>query len=334
MSKKLLSINSLHIALVTMSIGFFGCGNQAANTSFTQTTRLNNNSLTQVVATTSILCDLTKQIADNTVNLTCLIPPDADPHLYRPKPEDRKAIEQANLILYNGYNLEPGLVKIIKSAKSSTPKIAVGQLAVTKPQQFQENGKRVIDPHIWHDPQNTIRMVEIISSRLEKLESTNATTYISNKKKIISELTQLDRWIKLRIASIPTKQKKLFTTHNALSYYARAYGLALGGTLAGLNTEQTPTSARVQNLVQGIKRAKVTTIFAETTINSNQVKSVAKNAEVRISKRELYTDGIGEPGSEGESYQKMMVANTRTIVEGLGGTYLIFKPNLQKESAR
>ncbi|AFY32940.1 metal ABC transporter solute-binding protein, Zn/Mn family [Calothrix sp. PCC 7507] len=325
MSKKLLSINYLHIALFTLSMGFSGCGNQAANTSFTQTTRLNNN-LTQVVATTSILCDLTKQIADNTVNLTCLIPPGADPHVYRPKPEDRKALEQANLILYNGYNLEPGLVKIIKATKSSTPKIAVGQLAVTKPQQFQENGKRVIDPHIWHDPQNTIKMVEIISNKLGKIEPTNATTYNSNKEKIINELTQLNRWIKSRVASIPTNQRKLVTTHNALGYYARAYGFSLTGTLEGLNTEQRPTSARVKSLVQGIKKVKVPTIFAETTINPNLVQSVARNAEVRISDRELYTDSIGEPGSEGESYQKMMVANTRTIVEGLGGTYLIFEP--------
>ncbi|MBW4642887.1 MAG: zinc ABC transporter substrate-binding protein [Goleter apudmare HA4340-LM2] len=325
MSKKLLSINYLHIALISLSIGFFGCSNQVVNTSFTQTTRITTN-LPQVVATTGVICDLTKQIADNTINLICLIPPDADPHLYRPKPEDRQALEQAKLILYNGYNLEPGLIKIIQSTKNAAPKIAVGQVAVPQPQQFVENSRKVVDPHVWHDAKNAIKMVAVISNNLGKLEPDNATTYSSNRKKITNELTQLERWIKSRIASIPTQRRKLVTTHNALGYYAKAYNLSLAGKLAGINTEQKLTSARVKSLVQGIRKSQVPTIFAEVTISPNLIQSVARNAEVRISKRKLYTDGIGEPGSEAESYQKMMVANTRTIVEGLGGTYLIFEP--------
>lgn len=310
-------------------MGFCGCGNQAANTSFTQTTRINTN-LTKVVATTSVLCDLTKQIADTTINLTCLIPPGVDPHVYRPKPEDKAAIEQANLILYNGYNLEPGLIRIIKSTKKSTLKIAVGQLAVPQPRQFLENGKKVSDPHIWHDAKNTIRMVDIISNSLEKLEPTNATAYNIKKKKITNELIQLNRWIKSRIASIPPKEKKLVTTHNAFAYYAKAYGISLAGTLEGLNTEQRPTSARVKSLAQGIKKAKLPTVFAETTTDANLIQSIARNASAKISHRKLYADDIGEPGSEGESYQKMMVANTRTIVEGLGGTYLLFDPKVSE----
>jgi manganese/iron transport system substrate-binding protein len=325
MVKKALSINYLYISLVALTMVVFGCRNQAANTSYTQTTRVNTN-LPKVVATTSVLCDLTKQIAENTINLTCLIPPGVDPHLYRPKPEDRAAIEQANLIIYNGYNLEPGLIRIIKAAKKSTLKIAVGQIAVPQPQQFIQNGKKVTDPHVWHDAKNGIRMVEVISNNLGRLDPNNTTVYSSKNKTITNELIQLDRWIKSRIASIPTKQRKLVTTHNALGYYAKAYGILLAGTVEGINTEQRPTSARVKSLAQGIKKAKLLTVFAETTTDTKLIQSIAENASAKISDRKLYADDIGEPGSEGESYQKMMVANTRTIVEGLGGTYLIFEP--------
>ncbi|MDZ7960501.1 MAG: zinc ABC transporter substrate-binding protein [Aulosira sp. DedQUE10] len=316
----------IRATLIAVTIGFVGCGNQATSTSLTQTTTRVNTNLPRVVATTSILCDLTRQIAKTTINLTCLIPPGTDPHVYQPKPEDRQALEQADLILYNGYNLEPRLIKQIKAIKSNAPKIAVAPLAVPKPQKFREDSNIVTDPHIWHNAKYTIRMVEVISSKLGKVEPSNARTYSSNQRKLTNELTQLDRWIKSRISSIPNNKRTVVTTHNALGYYTNAYGLSLAGTLEGISTNDRPTSTQVKNLAKNIERAKVPTIFAETDINSNVIQSVAREATVRVSERGLYADGLGKPGSDGETYQNMMVANTRTLVEGLGGTYLIFEP--------
>ncbi|WP_414518891.1 metal ABC transporter solute-binding protein, Zn/Mn family [Nostoc sp. PCC 9305] len=325
MSKKSPLNNFFPVILAALTIGFVGCRNQAVSTTFTQTNTQINENLPQVVATTSVLCDLTRQVAGNTVNLTCLISPTADPQFYKPKPEDRKAIEQANLILYNGYNFEPNLIKLIKATKNPTPKIAVAQLAVPKPQKFQAGGKNIADPHVWHNTKNAIRMVEVINSNLRKLQSSDAEAYSSNTKKITNELTQLDSWIKSRIASIPTKERKLVTTSDALSYYTKAYRIALTGGLQSINTNEKLTAERVSNLATNIKRSKVSTIFAEVEINPNLIQSVAREAEVNISYRKLYTEGLGESGSDADTYQKMMIANTRTIVEGLGGTYLMFE---------
>jgi len=329
MLKKLLFHNHLRVAFIILLFGFFGCAKQATNTSFTQTTTVDEN-LPNVVATTSVLCDLIKQVAENTVNLACLIPPGTDSHSYQPKPSDRQIIDQANLIFYNGYNFEPSLIRIIKSTSNTAPKIAVSQLAVTKPQRFIENRQRVIDPHVWHNAKHGIKMVEVISNNLKKLEPNNAEIYNSNTKRIKNELTQLDSWIKTRIASIPPDKRKLVSTHNALAYYAKAYGIPLVGVLAGINPERNPTDAQLNNLVKNIQQAKVPTIFAESNINPQLIQSVAQEAEVRVSERRLYTDGLGEANSDGDSYQKMMRANTRTIVEGLGGTYLIFQPKASK----
>ncbi|MBD2335504.1 zinc ABC transporter substrate-binding protein [Calothrix sp. FACHB-156] len=326
MSKLVLKDNSIRATLIALTIGFVGCGNQATSTSLTQTTTRVNTNLPRVVATTSIICDFARQIAKTTINLTCLIPPGTDPHVYQPKPEDREALQQANLILYNGYNLEPRLIRQIKTIKSAAPKIAVAPLAVPKPQKFRENGNIVTDPHIWHNAKYAIRMVEVISSNLGKLEPSNAKTYNSNQRKITRELSQLDRWIKARIASIPNNKRTVVTSHNALGYYTQAYGLSLIGTLEGISTNDRPTNTQVKNLAKNIERAKVPTIFAEADINSNVIQSVSKVATVKLSERLLYADGLGSPGTEGETYQSMMVANTRTLVEGLGGTYLIFEP--------
>ncbi|MBE9054014.1 zinc ABC transporter substrate-binding protein [Nostocales cyanobacterium LEGE 11386] len=328
MLKKLPSNNSLRAIFIVLTMGFFGCGNQAASTSFTQTTTRIDENLPQVVATTSVLCDLTRQVAENTINLICLVPPSTDPQVYRPITEDRQAIEQANLILYSGYNFEPGLIKIIKETQNPAPKIAVGQLAVPQPQQYQESSKKSTNPHIWHDAKNAISMVEVISNHLGKLTPTNATIYSSNAKAIKNELTQLDSWIKSRIASIPANQRKLVTTSDALGYYTKAYGIALAGGLTGISSNEKPTDAQFKNWVKDIQKAQVPTIFPKTTTNLQLIQSLAREANVKVSQRQLYTNGFGEAGSDGDTYQKMMVANTRTIVEGLGGTYLMFAPKV------
>ncbi len=327
MLKKILSKHSLRATLAVFTIGFLGCANQTGSTSFTQTTTRIDENLPRVVATTSILCDLTRQVAENTINLICLGSPGNDSYLYQPRPEDREAIAQADIILHSGYNLKPEFSKIVAESQNSAPKIAVSQLAVSQPQQFQASGKNLTNPHIWHNPQNTIKMVEVISKNLEKLAPDNATLYSGNAKLIKNELTQLDSWIKSRIETIPANQRKLATTSNVLNYYTTAYKIPLVG-LNGISNQVNPTDTQIQNWAKTIQQAQVPTIFAETTINSELIEPVATKANVRLSKRQLYTYGLGEPGSEADTYQKIMVANTRTIVEGLGGTYLIFVPTV------
>ena len=272
----------------------------------------------KVVATSTVLCDLTKQIAASTVDLTCLIKPASDPHVYQPAPEDRKAIENASLVMYSGYDFEPSLIKLIKSTSNSAPKVAIAEVAVPTPQQFEEDGKTVPDPHVWHNAQNGVQMVAAIQSNLAKVAPANAALYAKNAQAVTAELTQIDGWIKSQIATIPEASRKLVTTHDALGYYSKAYNIPIEGALEGVSTEEKPTANRIKELVETIRNDKVPTIFPELTINPKLIDAVAKEANVKVSDRELYADGLGETGSEGDTYQKMLVANTKTIVEGLG----------------
>lgn len=330
MSNKILEYTKYNFFIVSLTISLFGCNNteNLSNISSVVTTTPPPvpKNLPKVVATTSVICNLTKQIAGDTINLTCLIPANTDPHLYQPKPEDTQAINQAKLVLYNGYNLEQTLIKVIRNTQNSAPKIAVAQIAVPTPQRVKIRGKNLIDPHIWHNAKYGIKMVDVISSNLSKMEPKNNQIYAENTARIKSELTQLDAWIQSRITSIPDKQRQLITTHDAMGYYAKAYGFSLAGAFSGITTQQKTSNSRFNALVKGIQKAKVRTIFPEHTIDSNVTQTIAKQANVKVSQRKLYTDGIGKPGSDADTYQKMMTANTRTILEGLGGTYLIFEP--------
>jgi len=278
----------------------------------------------KVVATNTILCDLTKQIAATTVNLTCLVKPGADPHVYQATPDDRKAIEQANLVLYGGYNFEPTLIKLIQASSNTAAKVAVNELAVPNPQQFEEDGKTEPDPHVWHNAQNGVRIAEVIRDNLSKVAPSNAALYNENTKKVTSEISQIDSWIKTQIGTIPQTSRTLVTTHDALGYYSKAYGIPVAA-LEGISTEEKPTAANVKALVGEIQEKKVPTIYAELSINPQLIETVAKEAKVKVSEEEIYADGLGEVGSSGATYQTMLIANTKAIVEGLGGQYAAFQ---------
>jgi manganese/iron transport system substrate-binding protein len=321
-------------ATLALALGITSCG---APQQATTSPNANSTKKPKVVATSSVLCDVTQEIAQDTVELKCLIPAGSDPHVYEPKPDHRKAIEQAQLILYNGHDFEPDLIKLIKATKNTTPKVAVNEIAVPKPLKGEEHkhekaGEKAeaghdhgeADPHVWHDAQNGIKIVETVGDKLAKIAPSHAAKYTSNAEKMTSELKQLDSWIKAQIATIPANQRKLITTHDALGYFSNAYGLPVEGALQGISTEEKPTAGNIKDLVKEIKTAGVPTIFAETSINPKLIEAVAKEANVKVSQREIFADGLGEKGSEADTYKKMMIANTQTIVEGLGGKFTPF----------
>lgn len=277
-----------------------------------------------VVATSTVIANLTEEIGGEEIQLKGILQPGADPHVYEPVPADSVALEKANLILYNGYNLEPGLIKLMNAAGIKARKLPVGE--VTKPLQLDKGkGEVVPDPHVWGDAENAIAMVNAIRDALIELSPEDKEKFTQNAAKLIDELKQLDNWIGQQIATIPPQKRKLVTTHDAFQYYARAYKIPVAGTLIGISTEEQPSAQTVQRLVESVKATGVPAIFAETTINPALIRTVAQEAGIKLAPKQLYSDSIGAPGSEGDSYGKMMVANTRAIVEALGGKYAPFE---------
>lgn len=276
-----------------------------------------------VVSTSTILTDLTEQIGGDRIQVTGILRPGDDPHVYEPVPADTVALEQADLILYNGYNLEPGIIRLINSAGVNAQKLPVGE--VVPPLAIAYHNQQVPDPHVWGSVANVILMVERIREALSELSPTDQQVFSQNAAPLIQRLTRLHQWIGTQIATIPAERRRLVTTHDAFQYYAQAYGLEVIGTLIGISTEEQPSAQTVQTLVESIKGAGVPTIFAETTINPQLITTVAEEAGVTLSPQALYSDSIGAKGSPGDSYINMMVSNTKTIVESLGGQYTPFE---------
>lgn len=282
----------------------------------------------KVVATSTILQDWTAEVAGDEIELVGILQPGADPHVYEPVPADNLRIEQADLIFYNGYNLEPGLIKLIESTQKSKV-FAVGE--VVTPLDYDYEGKPEPDPHVWGDAKNAIKMVNAIRDQLIELSPEDKAEFTQNAAEFTQELAAVDQWIFQQMQTIPPQQRQLVTTHDAFQYYAKAYGLTVAGTLIGMSTEEQPSAQTVKRLSDDIQKAKVPAIFAETTINPALIKTVAAEAKVKLAEQELYSDSIGAPGTEADTYLKMLQVNTRTIVEALGGNYTQFQTELSEE---
>ncbi|WP_445638564.1 metal ABC transporter substrate-binding protein [Nostoc sp. DSM 114161] len=279
----------------------------------------------RVVATSTIIADLAQEVGRDEIQVGGILKPGADPHVYEPVPADTRVLEQADLILYNGYNLEPGLIKLMNASGEKARKLAVGE-AVKSLQLDKGKGQVVPDPHVWGSAENAIAMTNAIRDALIELSPEDKEELTKNALQLTNELKQLHSWINQQIQTIPPDKRRLITTHDAFQYYGRAYGIAIAGTLIGISTEEQPSAQTVKRLVESVKKIGVPAIFAETTINPALIKTVAQEAGVKLAPNQLYSDSIGAKGSDGDSYIKMMEANTRTIVEALGGKYTPFNP--------
>lgn len=321
-----MSLKSSIIATILAAIALNVSGCQSPSIS----EKNNNQTKTKVVATDSILCDLVSRIAQETISLTCLIKPGTDPHTYNPTPRDRTAIEQAQLIFYGGYNLEPKIDKLIAASNNPAPKIPVYEQAVPKPifsdshehdhesDQDHDNSetKSNPDPHVWQDALNGVKIVTVITQQLAKIEPKNQQQYQQNLTTISNQLIEIHSQIKQQIATIPIQQRHLITNHNAFAYYSNAYQINVIA-IQGISTESKPSAARIKEIVETIKKTGVKTIFIEQNINPAIMNTIANEAKVKISPQPLFTSGIGDINSRAATYEQMLLFNTETIVQGL-----------------
>jgi zinc/manganese transport system substrate-binding protein len=173
------------------------------------------------------------------------------------------------------------------------------------------------DPHMWFDVQRAIGYVENIRDGLKNVDPDGAETYDSSATAYIEQLRQLDREITEQVTQIPEDRRKIVTNHDTFGYFAERYGFEVVGTVfEGVSTEQEPSAQQIAQLVSRIREAGAPAVFTENTVNPRLAEQVANEAGVRVV-TDLYTDALGEPGSAGDSYIKMMRHNVQQIVEAL-----------------
>ncbi len=297
----------------------------------------------KVVATFSILADWVENVGGENIDLTTIVPAGGDAHTFDPSPEQVASIADADVIFEIGLGFESWLDDMVDASGSTAERVVVSEgmelLSGEEHADEHEDGEAAgdhegeehadegdadehgeSDPHVWGDVANAISAVNVIATHLSEVDRDDAGAYDANAAAYIAQLEELDAAIVTTTQSIPEDGRKLVTTHDTFGYYAHAYGFEVVGTaLNSLSTEGgDPPASEIAALVGQIQDEGVPAIFAENVSNNDLMQTIADEAGVTLAPP-LYTDALGEPGSDGDTYLAMMTANTHTIVSGLTG---------------
>jgi ABC-type Zn uptake system ZnuABC Zn-binding protein ZnuA len=270
----------------------------------------------EVIATTTQVADFAKAVGGDQVSVTGLIKPNVDAHDYEPSPADIDAIARADVVLKNGAGLEEWLDDIIQSSGFSGPVVDTSQGVALR---REEGGEP--DPHIWQNPRNALLMATNVERALAQAEPAAAERLEANLAAYQRELEALDAEVARQIGSLANK--KLVTNHDAFSYYIDRYGLEfVGSIIPSFDTSAELSGRDVRDLVAKIRQTKVKAIFTETSLPARAAETIAAEAGVKVVAGEgaLYGDSLGPPGSDADTYVKMIRHNTATIVSALSGS--------------
>lgn len=266
----------------------------------------------KILATTSILKDITKNICDTSCVVVSLLPIGADPHSYEAIPSDVYKIREADIIIKNGLGLEGWLGKLLSNKQASTVVLDASKSIEGIGNPLHEN---TFDPHVWMNPNLVKIQAKNIYDLLVQYDNNNAALYLNNYSKYCDELNQLDHFIRTMIAKIPTEKRVLITSHDAFSYFGAAYGIKPEGIL-GISTDadaQTSDIIRIRNI---ISKYNIPTIFVESNVNPKLIEQIAGDLQLHIGEK-LYADALGDSISTANTYINMMKHNVSSIVKGL-----------------
>jgi zinc/manganese transport system substrate-binding protein len=262
-----------------------------------------------VVVSFSILAEFAAHVCTGVpdIHIETLVPLDADPHTYDPKPADLVSLSKAHIVFLNGFNFEPRIEAILKNAAFK------GVLCYASEGISQRSDCQ--DPHAWHDVQQAIIYVQNITKMLKSLCPQHAVLFDKNAQKYIAELATLHTWILEKFSTIPMENRLVITTHDAFWYYGRAYGVRFLSPIGVSTEEQMPSADKIRDLIQVIRHKGIQVIFTENLANSQQIRQIAQETGVR-SDETLYADSLSVR-PEADSYIRMLQHNTSRIVNSL-----------------
>ncbi len=276
----------------------------------------------RVVATTGMVGDLVARVGGEHVQVTTLMGPGVDPHLFKATASDVLKLQRADVIVYNGLMLEGKMgdlfVRMARAGKQ------VHAVADGLPKELliggDGDGGGHPDPHVWFDVSLWARGVDGVAGVLGKAAPAHADVFRQNAERVRGELAALHAWATAKAAEVPEGQRVLVTSHDAYSYFGRAYGFEVVG-LQGLSTVSEAALADVAKLVDFIKARGLKAIFVETSVSPAALQRIAKDARVSIG-GELFSDAMGMPGQMENgydlgTYEGMVKHNLNTIVEAL-----------------
>jgi zinc/manganese transport system substrate-binding protein len=266
----------------------------------------------QMVATTTQVADIARNVAGDRVEVHGLLTPNADPHDHEPRPSDAVAITDAEIVVTSGGEVDEWVAELIESSGTDAEVVS---LLDSAPVIRTEDGEE--DPHWWQDPRNAVAATDAIAKALSEADSSGSGAYTENAAAYAAEITRADRAIAKCMAFLPDGARKLVTSHDSLGYLADRYDIeVVGSAVPALSTQAQPSSGATAELVRLIQEEEVRAIFPEAGLSGELERAIAGEAGVAVG-GELYADSLGDEGSAGDTYLGALAANAGVLVDAL-----------------
>src|SRR5918998_6098269 len=275
----------------------------------------------RITTTTGMIADLAENIGGDRVEVVSLMGPGVDPHLYKPSAGDIRRLEEADVIFYNGLELEGRMTDIlVKIARAGTPTVPVAEGIpedlLREPPQFA--GK--YDPHIWFDVTLWQMAAQRVKDELATIDPASDALYQANLDTYLAALDELNAYVRAEIQRIPEGQRVLITAHDAFGYYGEQYGIDVRG-LQGMSTATEATAGDIQALAEFIAERRIPAIFVASSVPPATIEAVQEAVRDRgfdvVIGGQLFSDAMGAAGTPEGTYVGMVRYNTDTIVKAL-----------------
>jgi manganese/iron transport system substrate-binding protein len=268
----------------------------------------------RVVTTFTVIQDIAQNVAGTSAIVESITKPGAEIHDYQPTPLDIVKAQSADLVLWNGMNLERWFEKFFENVKD-VPSVVVTE--GVEPMGIKEGpytGKP--NPHAWMSPSNALIYVENIRKALAKHDPANAAAYAKNAAEYAAKIKAIDEPLRKRLSAIPEAKRWLVSSEGAFSYLARDYGLR-ELYLWPINADEQGTPKQVKRVIDIVRKERIPVVFSESTISDKPAKQVAKETGARYG-GVLYVDSLSAENGPVPSYLKLLEVTVQTIVEGFG----------------
>lgn len=312
-------------ALFTGMLVFFlaACGSNSENAKNTNDEKetANSDDTLQVVTSFTIIEDVANEIGGDDVDIHNLVPTGTDPHEYEPLPEDIKKATDADVLFYNGLNLEGGkdgwFMKMVDSVGQDEDHVyslteQVDPMYIGGDEDMEEE----INPHSFIDPANGIKMAEDMRDALMEIDPDHADAYEERAEEYLDRLKDINDEYEEKLGEVPEDERYLVTSERAFQYLADHFDLE-EGFIWEIDTEENGSPEQIKSLVEYLKENEVPILFVESNVDERPMETVAKESDVDIYEKPIYSDEIGEAGEEVDTYVKYLNYNIDVLYEGL-----------------
>lgn len=277
-----------------------------------------------VVATFSILGDLTRNVGGDRIALSTLVGPNGDGHVYAPTPADARRIKDAKVVVANGLKFDGWIARLIRSsgtkagvveAAKGTKTITVDETSPAHDQGDHSHGGDT-DPHAWQSVANARVYVVNIRDALTAADPDGRGTYAANATSYLAKLDEVEREIRDTLKAVPPERRRVITSHDAFGYFAQEYGVTFVAP-QGVSTEAEASARDVARIIQQIKKERAAAVFLENVTDARLARRIAQETGAKIGGT-LYSDALSDPSGPAGTYTDMMRHNARTIAQALG----------------